>query len=288
MKRLRSSGAVSAINPSGSVDVLQQITDLLRGIQTDVSQVITEYNAEVYATLGTLPIGRSDPRWNFSDDSINAKKNSLDGANFLVDTNATSTSNGGRFWSANATEARPKTVKESLLALYTEIANSTSQLRTEMNTTGASTGGITGILQNIQTGRLDYTLPGAAPGSETVVGQFAFDASKVPTGGVVKLHCMINPTFSGAGQVYIHIDDIGAPGAAAAAVRITNTSTYSLGTSVSGQDLFETVALTLSGGPGVGQLAASNRMYEVVVYMAAGTIGDTVDVGFAGLYTEVI
>lgn len=132
MKRLRSSGTVAGIDPSGSVDVLQQITDMLRGIQADVSQIIVDYNKELFTTIGTLPQGKAETRWRLSNDNINPRLNNLDGANVFVDTDASATANGGRFWLSNATTNRPKTIKESLLDLYTSLSSSIDQLRTEI------------------------------------------------------------------------------------------------------------------------------------------------------------
>lgn len=146
MKRLRSSGTVAAIDPSGSTNVLQQITDMLKGIQGDVSQIITEYNTEVYTTISTLPQGKSDPRWNLPSDTINPRINDLDGANVFVDTEATSISNAGRFWYSTANESRPTTIKESLLDLYTEITTSLDTLRQEINS--ISLGGSVAIYDN--------------------------------------------------------------------------------------------------------------------------------------------
>lgn len=136
MKRLRSSGTVSAIDPSGSVNALQQITDMLRGVQADVSQIIVDYNKEVYTTIGTLPQGKAETRWRLSTDAINPRVNNLDGANVFVDTDASSTSDGGRFWLSNATTNRPKTVKESLLDLYTTLTAAIDQLRAEIAALG--------------------------------------------------------------------------------------------------------------------------------------------------------
>lgn len=136
MKRLRSSGTVSGIDPSGSIDVLQQITDMLRGVQSDVSQIIIDYNKEVFSTIGTLPQGKAETRWRLSTDDINPRLNNLDGANVFVDTEASSVANGGRFWLSNANVNRPKTLKEALLDLYTTLTNSIDQLRAEIAAIG--------------------------------------------------------------------------------------------------------------------------------------------------------
>ncbi len=132
MKRLYSSGTVSAIDPSGAVDVLRQITDMLQGVQGDLSQVIIEYNKEVFPTIGTLPQGKAETRWRLPDDNINPRINNLDGANIFVDTNASSTLNGGRFWYSTVNTNRPKTIKESVLDLYTAINAAIDQLRAEI------------------------------------------------------------------------------------------------------------------------------------------------------------
>lgn len=149
-------------------------------------------------------------------------------------------------------------------------------------------GGVSGVVMSIETGRYDYTVAGAPPGPEEVVGQFMFDASKAP--GVIKLRCMLNPTFAAAGVCNVHVDDIGPPGAPAAPVRITGTgvSTFKLEASASGQDYKETAALgTHATTPSEGVMVLGQRMYEVVAVIGAGTAGDTIDLGFAGLYVEV-
>jgi len=137
MKRLRSSGTIFAIDPSGSVDVLRQITDLVRSVQGDLSSVITEYNAEVYSVLGTLPQGVEDNRWQLTS-SINPRVHGLDGANILVDISASAEADGGKFWYIGAIASRPKTIKESLLAIYTELSNSVDSLRLEVGTSSST------------------------------------------------------------------------------------------------------------------------------------------------------
>ena len=134
MKRLRSSGTVSILNLSGSVNVLQQITDNLKGLQSDLSQLITEYNAEVYPVLSTLPQGKSESRWNLSDNTINPRINGLDGANLFVDIAASAVKDSGRFWYSISGRSRPKTIKEVFSSLYTDLTTQIDLLRKEINT----------------------------------------------------------------------------------------------------------------------------------------------------------
>ena len=50
-----------------------------------------------------------------------------------------------------------------------------------------------------------------------------------------------------------------------------------------------TAAFTLGTGggfPGVGQVAQGHRMYEIVLIQSSAA-GDTVDLGFAELFTEI-
>jgi len=134
MKRLRSSGTVSILNLSGSVNVLQQITDNLKGLQSDLSQLITEYNAEVYPALSTLPQGKSESRWNLPDNTINPRINGLDGANLFVDITASAVKDSGRFWYSISGRSRPKTIKEVFSSLYTDLTTQIDLLRKEINT----------------------------------------------------------------------------------------------------------------------------------------------------------
>jgi hypothetical protein len=136
VKRLRSSGTIAAIDPSGSVDVLAQITDTLRGVQGDLSQVITEYNKEVYSVISSLPQGKAETRWSLTTDDINPRINNFDGDNIFVDTLASSTKDGGRFWLSTTSPNRPKTVRESFLNVYTTLTTSIDQLRAEIAAIG--------------------------------------------------------------------------------------------------------------------------------------------------------
>jgi len=138
MRKLRAAGTVGGLNPTSSVSVLEQITDLLRGLHADLSQVITEYNREVQPVLGTLPQGRMETRWDLPDDTICARVNGLDGKTIFVDNSATSSSDGGRYWRSDL--SRPKTLKEALAALHTEISTEIDSLRAEIGTTASSDG----------------------------------------------------------------------------------------------------------------------------------------------------
>lgn len=135
MKRLYTSGAVPNIDPNGAVDIVSQVYDSMIGIQSNISNIIVEYNAEVYPILSTLPQGKSEVRWNMTTDDINAQKNGLDGANLFVHNSATSVSDGGRFWYPSSSGSRPKTVKEVLSDLYTELNTTADELRVEFSAT---------------------------------------------------------------------------------------------------------------------------------------------------------
>ena len=144
MRRLRSAGTVTSVNPSSSVSVLEQLVDMLRGIQADVSQVIVEWNSTAYPIFSTLPQGKEDTRWNLRDDTINAKVNGIDGANIFVDNSATALTNGGRYWRSDI--ARPRTIKETLEAVFTEMSDDVDAVRTEVAAT-ASSGGVSASAQ---------------------------------------------------------------------------------------------------------------------------------------------
>jgi hypothetical protein len=113
------------------------------GIQSDVGQVVREYNAEVWAVLSTLPQGSADTRFDMADDSISPRINNLDGANIFLDTNATRITNGGRYFRADL--VRPKTVKETVSDLYSLISNSVDSIRTEVADTSSTSSGISSV-----------------------------------------------------------------------------------------------------------------------------------------------
>jgi hypothetical protein len=327
MKRLRSSGSVSAIDPSGSVDVLRQITDILRGIQGDVSQIITEYNAEVYAPLSPLPQGKSENRWYGMDDTINPRVNGLDAANIFVDAQTTSAELDGRYWYSTATSSRPKTVKESLNDIYTHLSTSLDQIRSELG--AISTGNTIGIYNSSATaanlvdgavrsivfdgvtitavsssagivavsaptgdsyitmGQHYYTQLGSP--IEEVIGEFEFDATRIPTGKSAYLRAMYNAVFSSAGTLKVKVYDIGAPGTPASPTQITadSPSTYNLQYTASGAETISstydvTPALIVGSSPSAGQIANSSRMYRITMIQNS-TTGDTAYVGSAGL-----
>jgi len=136
MRPLSASGQLSNLD-SSHPDILGQIEDILRGIQSLLAQIVVEYNSEVYTTIGTLPQGRADVRWRMTDDSISPKVHNLDGANIFVDTNASTITDGGKYWRTDKT--RPKTIKEALNAIYLEISNAigTIQIQTSSGLTEA-------------------------------------------------------------------------------------------------------------------------------------------------------
>jgi len=133
MNKLRLSGNFSALNPSASVDIARQVTDKLYALYNNISQLVSEYNTQVYPVVSTLPQGVKDTRWSL-DDTINPRVNGLDGANMMVDIDATSTTNSGRFWNTT----RPKTIKEAFTDLYTEISAVVDALRTEFSNISSS------------------------------------------------------------------------------------------------------------------------------------------------------
>jgi hypothetical protein len=115
MERLQSTGIIASIDLSSGIDVVDQIVDQIRGVQADISQVVVEWNATAYPIFSSLPQGVSETRWDL-DDTINPWKNGLDGANVFIENDATATLAGGRYW--NATESRPKTIKEVVADLW--------------------------------------------------------------------------------------------------------------------------------------------------------------------------
>lgn len=144
MRRLGTSGTVPIIDQTSSVNALQQITDILRGIQADLSQVITEYNSEVYPVLSTLPQGASDSNWSSLTDAVYPNRNGFDGTQFFLDRAASSSTDGGRYFRTDV--SRPKTVKEVLNHVYSEINNGIDAIRAEV--ASLSTSGVSSAAQN--------------------------------------------------------------------------------------------------------------------------------------------
>lgn len=327
MKRLRTSGAISAIDPSGSVNVLRQITDTFRRIQSDVSQIITEYNTEVYSVLSPLPQGKSEYRWAGMDDTINPRVNGLDGANLFVDRQTTSTEYDGRFWYSTASNSRPKTVKESINDLYTKITTDLDQLRSELglvstgNTLGVYNSSVTaanlvdGAVRSIVFDGVTVTSVSSGSGIvtvsaplgdsyitmgqhyytqlgvpiEEVIGEFEFDATRIPTGKSAYLRTMYNAVFTGAGTLKVKVYDIGAVGTPAAPVQITadSPSTYNLQYTAAGAETISstydvTPALIVGATPTTGQIVNAARMYRITMIQNS-LVTDTAYVGSAGL-----
>jgi len=154
MRRLRISGTVTTFDKGSSVDIISQIEDSNLGLQSDISHVVTEWNAEIYPILSTLPQGRSETRWSL-DDSINPRVNGFDGTQVFVDNSATSETDGGRYYRVDS--SRPRTIKESLNNLYTYVSNTVDSLRGEV--TVVSSGGVsTDVQGRIGAGIFDPTL----------------------------------------------------------------------------------------------------------------------------------
>jgi hypothetical protein len=154
MRRLSTSGTVPTIVPSGSTDVLRQIEDIIRGIQSDVGQVIIGYNEDVYPIISSFSQGRSETRWSLSDD-IYPKKNGIDGSQVFLDNDASLSLEDGRYWRSDL--SRPKTIKESVEDLYTSLSNSIDSIRGDFASVSS------------------YGVPARAVG---MIGDNIFDASK--------------------------------------------------------------------------------------------------------------
>lgn len=144
-----------------------------------------------------------------------------------------------------------------------------------------------GEIYSLEVGQYSYNQ--LAVPVEDVIGQFTFDGSTVLSGKSAYLRCMMTPTFTVAGSAYVRIYDVGpAAGPPTAPVEITqNAGAYALVQTVAGAGgtltFLETSALTIGGGgPAVGVISNTNRMYEVSVYQSSAA-GDTVHVGSAGL-----
>ena len=110
-----------------SRNILGEITDVVKGISTRISEIVSEWNTELYPLLSTLPQGTLDPRFPNAISPPNPKRNGFDGSNIYVDNSATSTSGGGKFW--DLARLRPITVKESIDNLYSSISSQIALLQ---------------------------------------------------------------------------------------------------------------------------------------------------------------
>jgi len=133
MNRIRSTGAVRRINPSSSVGTLNQIEDQIAALQGDITQIVAEYNSEVYPVLNSLPQGGKDSRWRLPRE-LSSRVRGLDGTTIFVDTTSSQTTDGGRYW--NSSSLRPRTIKETLASLATEISSLANSLRGEIRAIG--------------------------------------------------------------------------------------------------------------------------------------------------------
>ncbi len=135
MNKLYGISSVPQLSRSGNEDILSLIEDVFQALASDLASIMTSWNEEVYTTLGTLPQGVSDTRWAL-DNTINPKVNNLDGANIFVDTNASSVSDSGLYWSSSS--SRPLTIKESFNSFNTLLSTTINSIRTEINSIGSS------------------------------------------------------------------------------------------------------------------------------------------------------
>lgn len=136
--RLVGTSYIPSLSTSDHVDILGQLEDSLNSLASDISSIMSEWNAEAYYIFSSLPQGVSDTRWNL-DNTINTKLNGLDGANMFVDIDAAATVDSGKYW--DSVNLRPKTVKETLNNLYSSLSSEVNQVRTEI--TSVSSSGLT-------------------------------------------------------------------------------------------------------------------------------------------------
>ena len=137
MRKLRFTGSAATISRSSSVDAIAQLQDQVRIIQSTLSQIVTTVNESVQPVLDSLPQGRSDTRWNLTDDNIFPQKQGLDATQIFVDNDATSSADGGRYWRSDY--SRPKTIKETLSSIYLELLTQVDQARLEFVSSSGAT-----------------------------------------------------------------------------------------------------------------------------------------------------
>jgi len=135
----------------------------------DISNVGTKWNDDLFPLLDTLPQGATEDRWAGATNVPDPWTDGLDGDNIFLDVAATTLTNSGVFW--DAVNLRPRTIKESEVALYSYIDSINSTLQ-DLITTNTSTG-----LTAAQWDRLgDYVRYGTTPNDPSATDYRAYTA----------------------------------------------------------------------------------------------------------------
>ena len=90
-------------------------------LAVDLADIGSRWNTEVYPILNSLPRGTDETRWTGATTVPDPIANGLDGDSVFVDNSATSTTDDGLFW--DTTALRPRTIKESHLALDSRVTD---------------------------------------------------------------------------------------------------------------------------------------------------------------------
>lgn len=144
---------------------------------------------------------------------------------------------------------------------------------------------IKGVEWSIDLGKHFYTQ--LAVPIEEDIGQFMMDGSKVSSFSSVRFRCQMTSTFSVPGNTQVRLYDLGAVGTPAAPVQVTGAPSHQLIDSAGGLVYLETDPFTFDPiTPSVGVLVTGPRMYQARLIQGSA-LGDTVDLGFSGMYSEV-
>lgn len=144
MESLRATATVSPISPNSTVDVLKQIEDQGLALQSDIGQIVREYNSQVVPILGSLPLGNAETRWVLSN-SINPRVNGLDGSQIFIDNEASLILENGYYF--DSVNGRPLTIKEGIAVLQVSIDALNASLQTQIADAMPSGSGVSSAVQ---------------------------------------------------------------------------------------------------------------------------------------------
>lgn len=148
---------------------------------------------------------------------------------------------------------------------------------------GASWDKLGGTWEGYLDGSTNYAYTAAATPVEEVCGQFVFDGSKVAQGLEAVFRALVTPTFAASGNANVYFYDLGPAAGPPTAPRLVTTLT----TTATTLTYLEQALTVVSSGAAGDEILDSPRLYEITLSISAGTTGDTIYLGSAGVNVEV-
>lgn len=140
--------------PSNGATSADDMRDFIDAMWSTINQIQTIWNTELQPLINTLPSGGVTVAE--KDSTINPFVNGVDGSQIYVDNHATAITDEGRYY--DATDERPRTIKESLSNTLDSLTAQITQLQNTLTTIEATTLGITEeVKQNIGYNLFDAT-----------------------------------------------------------------------------------------------------------------------------------